>query len=145
MRIVLKRCWLRSVMILAAWRPPLASYAQTPSPLQEWQYSSGLILERMFESQAPDVHAVFGFGSEVKPAYEGSRAYRVCGGPVIDVRYKDVAFISTGDGVGYNLVHRRGFEIGLSLAYDLGRKERLITTTSPELAISRCRSFPKGS
>jgi outer membrane scaffolding protein for murein synthesis (MipA/OmpV family) len=112
-------------MILAAWGFPLASYAQTPSPLQEWQYSSGLILERMFESQARDVHTVLGFGSEVQPAYEGSRADRVRGGPIIDIRYRDVAFISTGDGVGYNLVHRRGLEIGLSLAYDLGRKERL--------------------
>jgi len=93
--------------------------------MQEWQYSSGFILERMFESQEPDIHAILGMGADVQPAYEGSRAYRVRGGPIIDLRYKDVAFISTGDGVGYNLVHRRGLEVGVSLAYDLGRKERL--------------------
>jgi outer membrane scaffolding protein for murein synthesis (MipA/OmpV family) len=98
--------------------------AQTPSPLQEWQYSSGLILARMFEPEAPAVRTVLGMGAEVAPAYEGSRAYRVRGGPVIDVRFDDVAFVSTGDGVGYNLVHRRGLELGVSLAYDLGRKER---------------------
>ena len=111
--------------MLAALVYSLAGHAQTPSPLQEWQYSSGLILERMFEAPGPDIHAVTGVGSEVQPAYEGSRAYRVLGGPTIDVRYMDVAFISTGEGVGYNLLHRRGFEIGVSVAYDLGRKERL--------------------
>jgi len=116
---------LRNCTFVAAWAYSVAVFAQTPSPLQEWQYSSGLILERMFESQVPDIHAVLGIGAEVQPAYEGSRAYRVRGGPAIDVRYKDLAFISTGDGVGYNLVHRRGLEVGVSLAYDLGRKERL--------------------
>jgi outer membrane scaffolding protein for murein synthesis (MipA/OmpV family) len=117
--------FLRSCAIIGAWGYSVAVCAQTPSPLQEWQYSSGLILERMFESQVTDIHTVLGAGAEVQPAYEGSRAYRLRGGPAIDVQYKDVAFISTGDGVGYNLVHRRGLEVGVSLAYDLGRKERL--------------------
>jgi outer membrane scaffolding protein for murein synthesis (MipA/OmpV family) len=103
----------------------VAGHAQTPSPLQEWQYSGGLILERMFESEASDLHAVVGAGMEVQPAYDGSRAYKVLGGPAIDVRYQNGIFVSTGDGIGYNLVHRRGLEAGVSLAYDLGRKERL--------------------
>jgi outer membrane scaffolding protein for murein synthesis (MipA/OmpV family) len=104
---------------------PPAADAQTPSPLQEWQYSGGLILERMFEPTPPDFHAVVGLGAEVQPAYEGSRAYKVRGGPAFDVRYKDMAFVSTGDGIGYNVIHRRGLELGLSVAYDGGRKERL--------------------
>jgi outer membrane scaffolding protein for murein synthesis (MipA/OmpV family) len=116
---------LKRVAMLAALGFPVAAHSQTPSPLQEWQYSGGLILERMFESQEPDLHAVVGLGAEVQPAYEGSRAYRVRGGPAIDLRYKDMAFVSTGDGIGYNLIHRRGLEVGLSLAYDTGRKERL--------------------
>ena len=107
------------------WGYSVTAHAQTPSPLQEWQYSGGLILERMFESDAPDIHAVLGAGMELHPAYDGSRAYRVRGGPAIDIRYHDVVFFSTGDGLGYNLVHRRGLEVGVSLAYDLGRKERL--------------------
>ncbi|HEY2684668.1 MAG TPA: MipA/OmpV family protein [Steroidobacteraceae bacterium] len=97
---------------------------QTPSPLQEWQYSSGIVLERMFEPAAPQIRAVAGVGAELLPAYDGSRAYRVRGGPAIDLRFKDVAFISTGDGVGYNIVHERRLVAGVSLAYDLGRKER---------------------
>lgn len=90
---------------------PFTIHAQTPSPLQEWQYSRGLILERMFESEAPDIHAVLGAGLELQPAYDGSRAYRVRGGPAIDVRYHDVVFISTGEGIGYNFVRRRGLEV----------------------------------
>jgi outer membrane scaffolding protein for murein synthesis (MipA/OmpV family) len=117
---VLRICTLLAMLIFS-----VAGHAQTPSPLQEWQYSGGLILERMFESEAPDIHAVLGAGMELQPAYDGSRAYKVRGGPAIDVRYHDVVFISTGDGIGYNFVHRRGLEAGVSLAYDLGRKERL--------------------
>jgi outer membrane scaffolding protein for murein synthesis (MipA/OmpV family) len=98
----------------------------------------------MFESDAPDVHAVLGIGAEVQPAYEGSRAYRVRGGPAIDVRYKDVAFFSTGDGVGYNLVHRRGFEVGASLTYDLGRKERLDYGNLTGTGDKRLSAVPKG-
>src|SRR5450631_3089691 len=116
---------LRICTLVAMWAFSVAGHAQTPSPLQEWQYSGGLILERMFESEAPDLHAVVGAGMEVQPAYDGSRAYKVRGGPAIDVRYHDGIFVSTGDGIGYNLVHRRGLEAGVSLAYDLGRKERL--------------------
>ena len=43
---------------------------------------------------------------------------------MIDVRWQDKAFVSTGDGVGYNLVHERGLQVGIGMAYDLGRKER---------------------
>src|ERR1019366_6742336 len=81
--------------------------AQTPSPLQEWQYSGGTIL---------------GLASELQPAYDGSRAYRVEGGPVINAYYRDVAFISTGDGIGYNFLRGDHFQVGVSMTYDLGRK-----------------------
>jgi hypothetical protein len=45
-----------------------------------------------------------GLASELQPAYDGSRAYRVEGGPDINVYYRDIAFISTGDGIGYNIL-----------------------------------------
>jgi outer membrane scaffolding protein for murein synthesis (MipA/OmpV family) len=121
----LRAVLLRIFVLVALWGYSLAVHAQTPSPLQEWQYSRGLVLERMFESDVPDIHAVFGAGTELQPAYDGARAYKVRGGPAMDVRYRDMVFLSTGDGLGYNFVHRRGLELGVSLAYDLGRKERL--------------------
>jgi outer membrane scaffolding protein for murein synthesis (MipA/OmpV family) len=112
------------LLFLAFLTAPAAGIAQTPSPLQEWQYSSGLILARMFEPDLPELRVISGVGSELQPVYDGSRAYRVRGGPVVNVQFKDIAFISTGDGIGYNLVHQRGLQLGVSIGYDLGRKER---------------------
>ena len=114
----------RFLVFLAFFTVPTAVIAQTPSPLQEWQYSRGLILAGMFESDLPEFRVITGVGSAVQPIYDGSRAYRVLGGPVINVQFKDVAFISTGDGIGYNAVHKRGLQLGVSIAFDLGRKER---------------------
>ena len=114
----------RFFIFLAVFTVPSAVIAQTPSPLQEWQYSSGLILARMFELDPPDFRVIAGVGSAIQPVYDGSQAYRVRGGPVINVQFKDIAFISTGDGIGYNVVHKRGLQLGVSIAYDLGRKER---------------------
>jgi outer membrane scaffolding protein for murein synthesis (MipA/OmpV family) len=98
--------------------------AQTPSPLQEWQYSGGIILVRLFEPDLPRFRSILGLASEVQPVYDGSRADRVQGGPVIDIRYRDVAFISTGDGIGYNVLRGDHYQLGVALGYDLGRKER---------------------
>lgn len=96
--------------------------AQTPSPLQEWQYSGGIILARLFEPDLPRFRTILGLASELQPAYDGSRAYRVEGGPVINAYYRDVAFISTGDGIGYNFLRGDHFQVGVSMTYDLGRK-----------------------
>jgi outer membrane scaffolding protein for murein synthesis (MipA/OmpV family) len=92
--------------------------------MQEWQYSSGIILDRMFNTAPPATQAILGLGTELQPAYTGSRAYRGRGGPMINIQFRDKAFVSTGDGIGYNFVHKRGLQLGISMAYDLGRKER---------------------
>jgi outer membrane scaffolding protein for murein synthesis (MipA/OmpV family) len=99
-----------------------AVWAQTPSPLQEWQYSGGLILARLFQPDLPQFRTIVGLASQLQPAYDGSRAYHIEGGPDINVYYRDVAFISTGDGIGYNVLRGDHFQIGASMTYDLGRK-----------------------
>jgi outer membrane scaffolding protein for murein synthesis (MipA/OmpV family) len=101
-----------------------AARAQTPSPLQEWQYSGGIILARLFEPELPRFRTVLGLAAQVQPVYDGSRAYRIQGGPAIDFHYRDIAFISTGDGIGYNVLRGDHYQLGVALAYDLGRKER---------------------
>jgi outer membrane scaffolding protein for murein synthesis (MipA/OmpV family) len=101
-----------------------AARAQTPSPLQEWQYSGGIILARLFEPDLPRFRTVLGLAAQVQPVYDGSRAYRIQGGPVIDFHYRDIAFISTGDGIGYNVLRGDHYQLGVALTYDLGRKER---------------------
>jgi outer membrane scaffolding protein for murein synthesis (MipA/OmpV family) len=99
--------------------------AQTPSPLQEWQYSGGIILARLFQPDLPTFRTIVGLAADYQPAYDGSRAYRIQGGPVINAYYKDAAFISTGDGIGYNFLRGAHYQIGASITYDLGRKMSL--------------------
>jgi outer membrane scaffolding protein for murein synthesis (MipA/OmpV family) len=67
---------------------------------------------------------VLGLAAELQPVYDGAHAYRVQGGPVINILYRDMAFFATGDGIGYNLLHSDHFQAGVALTYDLGRKMR---------------------
>jgi outer membrane scaffolding protein for murein synthesis (MipA/OmpV family) len=98
--------------------------AQTPSPLQEWQYSGGIILARLFEPDLPRVRALLGLASDFQPVYDGSHAYRVQGGPVINIHFRDIAFISTGEGIGYNFLRGDHYQVGVGVTYDFGRKEK---------------------
>ena len=98
--------------------------AQTPSPLQEWQYSGGIILARLFEPDLPTWRTILGVGAEVQPVYDGARADQVSGGPVINIHYRDVAFLSTGEGLGFNLLRGDHYQVGVGVTYDLGRKEK---------------------
>jgi outer membrane scaffolding protein for murein synthesis (MipA/OmpV family) len=108
------------LLAAAGWQP--AAQAQTPSPLQEWQYSGGLILARLFDPDIPRFRSIVGVASEVQPVYDGSHAYKIQGGPVINIQYKDVAFLATGDGLGYNFLRGDHYQVGASIVYDLGRK-----------------------
>jgi outer membrane scaffolding protein for murein synthesis (MipA/OmpV family) len=95
--------------------------AQTPSPLQEWQYSSGIALERLFLPNLPDWQVVAGAAVEHKPLYDGAELTRTMGGPIINIRYKDLWFASVGEGLGVNLWTGEHYRAGLALTYDLGR------------------------
>lgn len=119
----LTRASLALLLAILALNAPLA-HSQTPSPLQEWQYSGGIILARLFEPDLPKWRRVVGLASEVQPVYDGSQAYRVSGGPVVNIQYRDVAFVSTGDGIGVNIFRGKHYQIGVAMAYDLGRKEK---------------------
>ncbi len=111
-----------TLLLLAA--APRSACAQTPSPLQEWQYSGGIILARLFEPNLPEWRSVVGAAAEVQPVYDGSHAYRLSGGPDFLFYYRDVAFISSGEGIGYNFLRGDHYQFGLGLTYDLGRKEK---------------------
>ena len=109
------------VLGLAA-RPVLA---QTPSPMAEWQYSSGIQIQRLFEPTVPTWQVELGLGAEYAPVFDGLGKYKIQPGPVIDIRYKDIAFASTGDGVGVNLFSFRHISGGAAISYDLGRSPHL--------------------
>ena len=111
-----------ALLLLACHTRPVL--AQTPSPLQEWQYSGGVILARLFDPDLPEFRKIVGLAANTDPVYSGARAYHVQGGPVINVYYRDIAFVSTGDGIGYNVFRGDHYQIGVAMAYDLGRSEQ---------------------
>jgi outer membrane scaffolding protein for murein synthesis (MipA/OmpV family) len=101
----------------------LPARAESPSPLAEWQYSAGRVLERYVTSTVPEWGGMAGLMGESVPRYEGARAYRAFGGPILDFRYRDVAFASNVEGVGVNLWRGKGHRAGFAATYDLGRDE----------------------
>jgi outer membrane scaffolding protein for murein synthesis (MipA/OmpV family) len=106
---------------LAALAAP-AVHAQTPSPLGEWQYSAGIPLEKMFSTDRPTWETRIGTGLTFQPRYDGSSRYHVLAGPSLDIRYKDLAFLSTGEGLGVNFAQGQNWRASLSAVYDLGRR-----------------------
>jgi outer membrane scaffolding protein for murein synthesis (MipA/OmpV family) len=101
---------------------PSRLIAQTPSPLQEWQYVNAVPLMRIFQPTIPQSEFILGAGGEDRPIYDGAQNYRFVGGPIFDVRYRDIAFFSTGEGLGINLVRGANVTAGMALGYDFGRK-----------------------
>jgi len=117
------RYWMVAVMVAALAAAP-AARAQTPSPQAEWQLSPGIQLEKYYrDGQIPDWAVLLGGAVESKPAYPGSGRWIVDGGPVVDIRYRDLAFLSVGEGLGVNLLRGKAWRAGLSVGYDLGRAE----------------------
>jgi outer membrane scaffolding protein for murein synthesis (MipA/OmpV family) len=116
-------CGLAMACAGAAAAHPAA--AQTPSPLANWQYSAGIQLQRLFEPSIPTWQVEIGAGAQLAPAFDGLGHYHLQPGPVFDVRYKDVAFASTGQGIGVNLFSFRHITFGAGISYDLGRSPHL--------------------
>nr|WP_238263091.1 MipA/OmpV family protein [Cupriavidus pauculus] len=111
---------LAALTLLGATR----AHAQTPAPLSEWQYSVGVPLEKLFEGEPEKWEVRVGLATSVRPYYEGTTNYFMLAGPVIDVRYRDLAFMSTGEGLGWNIIHTNNFRAGVALTYDFGRREK---------------------
>jgi outer membrane scaffolding protein for murein synthesis (MipA/OmpV family) len=107
-------------ILIASWLTTPA-HSQSPSSLQEWQYSRGYILLRLFDSNPPEQMIMSGLAAQRAPLSDGSASYRTRMGPVFEYRYKDIAFVSLGDGAGVNILRGGHYEAGVSLTYDLGR------------------------
>ena len=123
------RAWMRNrlcaaaVLLLTSLFFSGAASAQTPSPLGEWQYSAGIALKQRFDLHPPHWEKLIGFGGEMLPRFEGSDRYYFEPGPTIDIRYRNLAFFSTGEGLGINLLRNINYRAGVALTYDLGRQE----------------------
>lgn len=90
--------------------------------MQEWQYPGGVILERMFAPTVPDWDVILGLAASTKPAYSGASHYRGAGGPVIDIRYRDRFFLSSGEGLGGDILQGERYRVSASVGIDLGRR-----------------------
>jgi len=90
--------------------------------MQEWQYSGGIILAKLFEPHLPQWRVVLGAAVQTAPLYDGAGRYRSQAGPVINIRYSDLAFASLGEGIGVNVLRGDHFRVGFSVGYDLGRR-----------------------
>lgn len=96
--------------------------AQTPAPAAEWQYSAGVPLEKLFEPTIPEWAVRLGLGTSLRPRYDGAQQYHWLVGPSIDIRYRDLFFASTGEGVGVNLLRATHWRGGAAITYNLGRR-----------------------
>lgn len=99
--------------------------AQT-STFTDWQNSSGIVM-RGLGGPVPDWSVTVGGGLAVLPAYEGSNQMRLSPAPVVDVRYKDLAYLSIGEGIGYNVLRGTNYRAGVGLTFDTGREHTAAT------------------
>ena len=97
------------------------AHAQTPGPTPEWHFSEGHLLDAYTKDELPKWDRVVGIATQTAPKYEGGNAYTTSFGPTFDIRYRDIAFASAGEGFGVNLLHDKTYRAGVALAYDLGR------------------------
>ena len=113
---------LASCILVLCIMAPAAAKAQTPSPLQEWQFPGGIVLQNLFQPNVPTWQVELGAATVLRPIYDGARPYRIQPGPVINIRYRDIAFASIGEGIGVNLLSGKHYRAGIALTYDLGRR-----------------------
>ncbi len=116
------RLKLRFALVLAGLVWAATAAAQTPTPFNYWQNAAGIVLAPL-GGPVPDWRVSVGIGAAVLPLYEGSSQYRAVPAPSFDVRYKDLLFASSGDGVGINILRGKTYRAGIALGYDLGRDE----------------------
>jgi outer membrane scaffolding protein for murein synthesis (MipA/OmpV family) len=102
-----------------------AASAQT-STLTDWQSSAGIVM-RPLGGPVPDWQVTVGMGAAGVPAYEGSNEQRISPAPTIDVRYKDLAYLSIGEGIGVNILRGTNYRAGIGLTYDTGREHNAAT------------------
>ncbi|KVK90082.1 MULTISPECIES: MipA/OmpV family protein [Burkholderia] len=114
---------VRGIVCIACAAAAVSARAQTPSPAAEWQYSAGVPLDKLFDPQQPAWQIAVGAAATLQPRYDGSNQYRPMAGPTLDVRYRDLWFVSTGEGIGVNVLRGPNWRATISVGYDFGRRE----------------------
>jgi outer membrane scaffolding protein for murein synthesis (MipA/OmpV family) len=96
------------------------------STFTDWQNSSGIVM-RPLGGPIPDWSVTVGGGLAGLPAYEGSNEQRLSPAPTVDIRYKDLAYLSIGEGIGVNILRGTNYRAGVGLTYDMGREHNIAT------------------
>ena len=115
---ILAACLLAAIFSYGA----RSASAQTPSPMQEWQYPGGIALQKLFAPSVPKWDVILGVATSANPTYSGASQYRAGAGPVINIRYRDRIFVSTGEGLGYNFTEGKNYRASVAVGLDLGRR-----------------------
>ncbi len=100
------------------------THAQTPTPMGFWQFAAGVVLAP-YGDEAPKWLVIVGPTLSYKPEYEGSAHAELQPGALINIRYRNRLFLSTGEGLGYDVFRGHNFRAGVAVAYDLGRNDDL--------------------
>lgn len=90
--------------------------------MQEWQYAGGIALENLFAPKIPKWDVILGVATSTKPAYSGASQYRWSAGPVINIRYRNRVFLSSGEGLGVDVLQGKQYRVSLAVGLDLGRR-----------------------
>ncbi|MFT4554464.1 MAG: outer membrane protein [Chlamydiales bacterium] len=70
-----------------------------------------------------DWSASIGFGTLLKPKYEGSSKYEMMPVPFFDIKYKDLLSINPFRGLRLNTIHTKKITAGIGVRPNFGRKE----------------------
>lgn len=115
---ILAWCLLAAILACGAH----GASAQTPSPMQEWQYPGGIALENLFAPKIPKWDVILGVATSAKPVYSGASQYAGAAGPVINIRYRNRVFLSSGEGLGVDVFQGKQYRVSLAVGLDLGRR-----------------------
>ena len=99
------------------------AFSEDSAALPEWILSAGVpLLAHSGESRPTwDITALM--AAQASPRYPGGHSVQTKAFPLIDIRYKDLAFISAIEGLGVNIWQSPSYRLGVALTYDPGRSE----------------------
>ena len=98
-----------------------SAVADDSAAMPEWILSAGIPLLAYGDDAIPEWSVTALASAEVLPRYSGSSSLQARIYPLLDVRYKNLAFASAIEGVGVNLLHSDNVRAGLAFNYDFGR------------------------
>lgn len=110
---------ISGTLAVLSWMP--TAWADDSAALPEWMLSAGIPLLAHDNEPIPTWSVTALASAEMLPRYSGSSSLQVRAYPLIDIRYKDVAFASAIEGIGVNLLHSPEVRAGFAFNYDSGR------------------------